>query len=70
MAATTYLLAFADVRSRRAIIGFWLNYFDASLSCVGLDMALNSDIIVLCGEGCASALFSRCLGSGSGRYTT
>jgi hypothetical protein len=26
------------------------------------DMAMNSDIIVLCGEGCASALFSRCLG--------
>jgi hypothetical protein len=26
------------------------------------DLALNSDIIVLCGEGCASALFSRCLG--------
>ena len=26
------------------------------------DLALNSDIIVLCGEGCASALFSRSLG--------
>src|SRR3979490_1932358 len=26
------------------------------------DLALNSDIIVLCGEGCASALLSRSLG--------
>lgn len=26
------------------------------------DLAMNSDIIVLCGEGCASALFSRKLG--------
>jgi hypothetical protein len=27
-----------------------------------LDLALNSDIIVLCGEGCAAALLSRSLG--------
>jgi hypothetical protein len=26
------------------------------------DLALNSDIVVLCGEGCASALLSRSLG--------
>jgi hypothetical protein len=26
------------------------------------NLAMNSDIIVLCGEGCASALFSRSLG--------
>jgi hypothetical protein len=26
------------------------------------NLALNSDIIVLCGEGCASALLSRSLG--------
>jgi hypothetical protein len=26
------------------------------------DLAMSSDIIVLCGEGCASALFSRSLG--------
>jgi hypothetical protein len=26
------------------------------------DLAMNSDIVVLCGEGCASALLSRSLG--------
>jgi len=26
------------------------------------DLALNKDIIVLCGEGCAAALLSRCMG--------
>ena len=27
-----------------------------------LSLALSSDIVVLCGEGCASAALSRCLG--------